>query len=66
MGSASERWRYFVTSSLTGWTHTQNTPWLYAIVSMEYDSTKWLCLNGLFEMEWLLEMIGRKDRHATR
>ena len=27
MGSANERRRYYVTTSLTGWTHTQNDPW---------------------------------------
>ena len=26
MGSANERWRYNVTSSLIGWAHTQNDP----------------------------------------
>ena len=27
MGSANERWRYIVTSSLISWAHTQNDPW---------------------------------------
>ena len=31
MGSAKERRRYTVTSSLIGWAHTQNDPWIYAI-----------------------------------
>ena len=28
MGSANERWHYIVMSSLIGWAHTQNDPWL--------------------------------------
>ena len=28
MGSANERWRYIVMSSLIGWAHTQNDPWV--------------------------------------
>ena len=29
MGFAIQSWRYNVTSSLTGWSHTQSDPWLY-------------------------------------
>ena len=29
MGSANETWRYNVTSSLIGWAHTQNDPWIW-------------------------------------
>ena len=28
MGSANERRRYTVTSSLIGWAHTENDPWV--------------------------------------
>ena len=28
MGSANERWRYFVAPSLIGGAHTQNDPWM--------------------------------------
>ena len=27
---ANERWRYIVTSSLIGWAHSQNDPWISA------------------------------------
>ena len=32
MGSANERRRYIVTSSLIGWAHTQNDPWVHTKV----------------------------------
>ena len=33
LGSANERWRYLITSSLIGWAHTQNDPWIHMLMN---------------------------------
>ena len=47
-GSANRRWYYKVTFSLIGWSHTQNDPWMCAVIflfwmmlSGEKSSLKW-------------------------
>ena len=40
MGSVNERRRYIVTSSLIGWTHVQNDPWILADPVM---TLLWVC-----------------------
>ena len=54
---ANERWRYIVTSSLIGWMHTQNDPWMGTKTLPEPILTNhepglvgftWACAEGTF------------------
>ena len=50
MRSANERWRYIVTSSLIGWAHAQNDPWL--LIMMPLPSTN-LTVTSSFPVDLL-------------
>ena len=53
MHPANERRRWNVTSSLTGWAHTENDPWkLYGCCSRVQDTLHWHHIE--FEAKWLL------------
>ena len=52
MGSANERRRYNVTSSLIGWAHTQNGPWVFMVFPFKFAWGTWHQYFGL--LHWHL------------